>query len=296
MARHTFQSFWWGDALSPYEVLCLKSFIACGYGFDLYTFDRDIVVPEGVRVCDASEIIEQDQLFVYEQGFGKGSPAAFANLFRYKLLAERGGWWSDADVVCLSERVPIFTEFFARQDGEVINNALLFFEARHPVMMHCLDQAVKLGRNVRWGETGPHLLTRVLLQFGCSDRAVSPAICYPVHWTHVLDVLRPSQADTLAERTQSSLFLHLWNERFRPAGVQKTLMPPKNSLLRRLIDMHRVTGWTGEYDEHDVETLAMRYATALNLPRNSLCPCQSGRKWKHCHGRYLGSAGLTSRS
>ena len=32
MARHTFQSFWWGDALSPYEVLCLKSFIACGYG------------------------------------------------------------------------------------------------------------------------------------------------------------------------------------------------------------------------------------------------------------------------
>ena len=266
MTLHTFQSFWWGDALSPYEVLCLKSFIACGHGFDLYTFDRDIVVPQGVRVCDASEIIKEDQVFVYEQGVEKGSPAAFANLFRYKLLVERGGWWSDTDVVCLSEHIPIFNEFFAYQGPKLINNALLYFEARHPVMMQCLDQTVKLGRNVKWGDAGPHLLTRVLKELGCGDRAVSPGVCYPLHWTRALDVLRPSQASALIELTQSSLFIHLWNQMFRLAGVRRTHMPPRNSLLRRLMDLHRVGGWMGEYDEHDVEELGMRLMrTARNV-------------------------------
>jgi hypothetical protein len=32
-SEHTFQSFWWGKELSPYEVLCLKSFVAHGYKF-----------------------------------------------------------------------------------------------------------------------------------------------------------------------------------------------------------------------------------------------------------------------
>jgi len=42
-ARHTFQSFWHGGALSPYELFCLKSFIDCGYAVDLYTYDLKLL-------------------------------------------------------------------------------------------------------------------------------------------------------------------------------------------------------------------------------------------------------------
>jgi hypothetical protein len=42
-------------------------------------------------VRDAAEILGPEAFFVYEEGPGKGSPAAFANQFRYKLLADRGG-------------------------------------------------------------------------------------------------------------------------------------------------------------------------------------------------------------
>ena len=118
-------------------------------------------------------------------------------LFRYKLLVERGGWWSDTDIVCLSENVPDFDEFFAWQDSKVINNALLYFEAHHPVMVDCLDLAMKLGRNVRWGEAGPRMLTRVLQELGRSDRAMSPEVCYPVQWGHALELLQPSQASVI---------------------------------------------------------------------------------------------------
>jgi len=58
-------------------------------------------VPDGVAIRDANEILPHDSIFVYRTDPGRGNPSAFANLFRYKLLSMRGGWWVDADVFCL---------------------------------------------------------------------------------------------------------------------------------------------------------------------------------------------------
>src|SRR5262245_66010756 len=88
-----FQSFWWGEPLSPYEWLSLKSFIDFGHRFDLYSFDPHMAVPAQVRVRDAAELAGRAELFVYEQGFGKGSTAGFANMFRYMMLPASGGMW-----------------------------------------------------------------------------------------------------------------------------------------------------------------------------------------------------------
>ena len=162
-----------------------------------------------------------------------------------------------------SASIPKVAELFAREDAEFVNNALLFFEPQHPVMVNCLDQALEMGRNVQWGDTGPRMLTRVLQQLGCIERAVPPAVCYPIHWSHALEMLRPSQTSALVEQTQSSLFLHLWNEMLRRVGIKKTNIPPKNSLLRGLIEQHQVGGWMGEYDERCVEELVIRYRDGL---------------------------------
>jgi hypothetical protein len=165
LTQHRFQSFWYGDALSPYELLCLKSFVDHGHAVDLYTYDVQLVVPDGVRVCNAAELIREDEVFVYQaDGFGKGSPSAFSNLFRYKLLAEKGGWWIDTDLVCLTDRIPVVNEF--RQDADLVNGAVLFFEPRNPVIIECLDKTRQLGCTLKWGDTGPRLLTGVLQQRG----------------------------------------------------------------------------------------------------------------------------------
>src|SRR4051794_2405253 len=97
MPKHLFQSFWWGP-LSPYERLCLNSFIDRGHTFDLYTYDPNLAVPAGVQLLDAAAILDQSEFFVYDNEPGRGSPSAFANLFRYKLLRDKGGWWVDTDV------------------------------------------------------------------------------------------------------------------------------------------------------------------------------------------------------
>lgn len=252
--RNRFQSFWHGGVLSPYEQFCLKSFVDCGYAVDLYTYDLALAVPAGVRVRDAAELISPDEVFVYQaEGFGKGSPSAFSNYFRYKLLVEKGGWWIDTDVVCLTDRIPAVDDFFARQDADLVACGTMYFEPRHPIMLRCLEQAIKLGRSVKWGDTGPRLLTRVLKESGAIDRAAPAAVCYPIHYSQALDVLRPSQTAVLAPRLESSLFLHVWNSMLVHLGVEKTCLPPQGSLLRRWADKHPVDGWIGEYDGHTLE-------------------------------------------
>ena len=204
-----FQSFWAGGSLTPYEMLCLRSFIDRGHTFDLYTFEPSLSVPAGVRIRNAADILPPEEFFVYEDGPGKGSPAAFANLFRYKLLTEKGGWWVDTDVVCLSSDIPDFTEFFAAEDDTLINVAILRFPPRHPLMIRCLDEARRMGRAVRWGDTGPFLFTRTVNELGYQDRTLPTEICYSLHHYRATDILRPSRCAGLIEQMKSSLFVHL---------------------------------------------------------------------------------------
>ncbi len=99
---------WIGDSLSPLEMLTLRSFVHYGHEFHLWVYhplDNDI--PDGVILKDANEIIPEKKIFVrkYDDpdlGIGKGSVGApFSDIFRYKLLYEKGGWWVDMDVTCL---------------------------------------------------------------------------------------------------------------------------------------------------------------------------------------------------
>lgn len=252
-ARHNFQSFWSGGTLGPYESFCLKSFIDCGHAFDLYSFEPDIAVPVGVRLRDARELFSPDEFFVYQDGFGKGSPAAFANLFRCKLLAKRGGWWVDTDVVCLARDIPAFGEFIAWEDARLINNAVLYFTPGDPMITACLAEAQRRGRTVRWGDTGPMLTTRIATELGYAHRAFDSGVCYPVHYSEAIDVLRPGRAESLRQRTADSLFVHLWNAMLQHRGVDKTMLPPKGSIVRAWIDRHPVEGWAGEYSEETLE-------------------------------------------
>ena len=83
------------------------SFVSQGHDFNLWTYsDIRCPLPAGVTVRDAAEIIPEEYVFRrskadMEIGVGTGSCAGFSDLFRYKLLYEYGGYWTDMDVTCL---------------------------------------------------------------------------------------------------------------------------------------------------------------------------------------------------
>src|SRR5258705_11250485 len=95
------QMLWIGSRLSALEQLSIRSFLANGHAVHLYAYGEVAGVPAGTTTRDAREILPEAEVFTYSTGFGKGSPSAFSNYFRYKLLHERGGMWCDIDIVCL---------------------------------------------------------------------------------------------------------------------------------------------------------------------------------------------------
>ena len=92
------QSLWIGDRLSTMEKLCISSFLQNVNDFHLYTYDKVKGVPEGTVIKDANEIVPSDMIFKYKE---HNSYAGFSNIFRYKLLFDKGGYWVDTDNVCL---------------------------------------------------------------------------------------------------------------------------------------------------------------------------------------------------
>jgi glycosyltransferase involved in cell wall biosynthesis len=106
-ANRIVHGLWIGKYLSKLELLTLHSFVRHGHDFHLWVYD-DLAtpIPPGVILEDASELLPKTSVFTKanidaECGVGKGSFAPFSDLFRYKLLYEKGGYWVDMDVTCL---------------------------------------------------------------------------------------------------------------------------------------------------------------------------------------------------
>jgi len=247
MTSHCFQTFWFGPELSPYEHMCLASFIKHGHKVQLFSYSN-ISVPVGVENVDAREILPEDKVFFYKRGAGAGSVSAFSNVFRYKLLSERGGWWIDTDLICLSPDAPKGDFVAAYEDLGRINGAIIFCREGDPLIRLCLEQSLSMGDDIEWGAIGPALLTVNASALGYSNKVLPMHTCYPVHYTEATQLLMPSKRDILAGRSQGSFCLHLWNEIFRRKSIEKAYLPPKGSFLRSIADMYPDLAWTGEYE------------------------------------------------
>jgi mannosyltransferase OCH1-like enzyme len=173
---------------------------------------------------DAAEILPAADIFYYRRGVGRGSVAAFANLFRYKLLLEHGGWWADTDVVCLRQfdfAEPIVIASERTPMGTQATNAVLKFPPGHAVARLCCEAAGREDRaKLTWGKIGPLLLDRVVRENGLQPFVKPPDIFCPLdHWKWKL--LLSGNSQPLAEMvTDESRAIHLWHENWRRAGLE----------------------------------------------------------------------------
>jgi preprotein translocase subunit SecA len=54
---------------------------------------------------------------------------------------------------------------------------------------------------------------------------------------------------------------------------------------RRQIPMTQMNAPPADEPEQEAEEPVVQQARSEKIPRNSPCPCGSGKKYKHCHGR-----------
>lgn len=214
------QSLWIGEALSPMERLSLGSFVAHGHEVDLYVYGEVANVPPGVRLRDASEILPASRIFRYRE---HDSVAGFANFFRYKLLFERGGWWTDADVVCLRPFTFADAYVFASEISykrKNITNCVIYAQPGSPMMERAWQICeARDPSTIRWGETGPRLCTQLVAELGLERYVQPPEVFCPVEWANWQSLADP--AARLPRLSRKTHAVHLWNEMWRRAGADK---------------------------------------------------------------------------
>ena len=227
-----FATFWHGDALSPYEWICLKSFSAKHKDVYLFSYDERVLVPEGIKVINASEVCDKELLgkFIY---FGNVSLAGFTDYLRYKMIEKFGFCWFDADMICLSADNSGLTDcIFGFEHADSINNALLKLPQGHKVLLELIQTCEgNIGKDLEWGALGPILLTRLLTQHGLRSQAQPASKFYPINVVNFWQLLLPKYRDKVFADTGQSWSVHLWNELYKQIANWKQICPPAGSYV-----------------------------------------------------------------
>jgi hypothetical protein len=231
-----FNALWIGPRFSPLERACAQSYLAHGHELNIYAYDVIANVPTGCRLLDAATLIPAAEIFANESGAGRGSLGGFSDLFRYRLLHEHGGWWTDLDVFCLRPTFPDGEIVLGRQDAQFINGAVLRFPKGHPALLAAYDESRARGNAIDWAETGPVLLTRYVESGRITARIEPEPVFYPLHFTQFWLPFDPHRTEAVRAMIERSTCLHFWNEMIRRGSFDKEILPAAGSLLRELYE------------------------------------------------------------
>lgn len=259
------RSLWIGGELSIVETLCIRSFLANGHPFVLYTYGEIDNVPTGVQIRDANQILPESKVF---QSHGE-SYAIFSDWFRWEMLFREGGWWVDMDVVCLAPFDFPEERVFAKESDGTLGTAVMNFPREDALCRkmreRCLHpewliQAPKFTRRLRdafswkrrlknpiehlkWGEiAGPIALTQIVDAEGLMKLACPFFTFYPVNHLNALSVVNRDMAmPETSALLSASHAIHLWNEVLRRNRLDtRNVFYDRDSLFARLLHRYGV--------------------------------------------------------
>jgi hypothetical protein len=161
----------------------------------------------------------------------------------------RGGWWVDTDMLCLSPVLPGedvvigLKKSIKRREPFRINGAAMRFPTGHALLKEAstfLNANLSLIGSSWRSVAGPDLLTRLVPQYGIEPREIS--LFYPIAGPASWDFCDPAKREEVAMAVSDSPMIHLWQERFRAAGLPRDRLPPAGSFLAEAFTRHGGAG------------------------------------------------------
>lgn len=227
---------WIGNTLSKIELLTLHSFIKQGHIFHLWTYEKLLNdLPAGVVIEDANEILPRETVFRYNNvnkyGHGKGSVSGFSDIFRYKLLYDKGGWWTDMDVTCLKPlnfSVPYF--FRKHHHLELVGNVMKA-PVQSKLMLSCYNEAAA---EVNENNTDWHKPIEILNKYVFENNLqqyVYPYISNHDDWNRIVGYVVGN--DPMPEQYY---FIHWMNEEWRSRDIDKNDFRYRSVLGQQMLE------------------------------------------------------------
>lgn len=215
-------TFWIGKEFSTLEILSVKSHLLVGHNVVIWSYEDIKNVPEKAIIKDAREILPEKDVFAYKVGEGKGSYSACSNLFRYKFLLEKGGWWCDTDVVALKyfdfKEDYVFASESTKKGSCMPTTCVIKAPINSDLMRKCWNVSSNKNReDLEWGTIGPYLLSSKIFELNLEEHIEPFRTFCPVDWfVAEIDPIIPNPPDI-----SKSYSVHLWNEMWRRSCINK---------------------------------------------------------------------------
>lgn len=251
------QSLWIGDTLSLLEQLTIRSYLNRDYEFQLYTYNPDTLknVPSGTTLLDATTILPKSAVFTYNKqstvdGASDGSPSAFSNMFRYKLLYDKGGIWVDMDLVCINEFNFTSQEyvFASEQDfktgKQFTASCLIIAPPKSPIMKYCYDISVSTDKTtLKWGQIGPKLLHKAIEKYQLTGYTLPWWDICPLNYDSIDRIYSPN-GSKLQDYQNTSHAVHMWGEFTRRNRTDPNNLQLNTLYLELIAKNFKLTGFT----------------------------------------------------
>jgi hypothetical protein len=235
------QMLWVRGALSKVERLSIVSHLRNGHPVRLFSYEPISNLPAGTTWEDARAILPESAIFTNPSSEGYGGLSMFSNFFRYQLLLQRGGIWSDCDSVCIkpltfaSDMEYFFaTERLRSQDnappGIGVNCCVFKAPAGSAVVARALEiaQATDLA-TAPWASTGPRALHEAVTELGLTRFMLTPEVINPIAWWQIQTLV-----SGFALLPANAHAVHFYNEMWRRNFLDKNADYAPLSLFERL--------------------------------------------------------------
>lgn len=235
-----FKGFWHGPPLGPIRRACLETFLRKGHTFTLYAYDVPNDLPSGVVLGNASQVIPISNIFYYRNPFSgeTGDLGPFSDLFRFKLLSQEGGWWTDVDTLCLSANIGSPDYAWAQEQPEINKKAIgtsqIAMPAGSRVINTLYHECLKLSMTQFQPREalGPHLLSKTISLFGLERNTYgSPNSFYPIRWIEIFKLWLPEYREEVMQRAETAYFMPIYQSYPKYIGLDVLALPPSGSYL-----------------------------------------------------------------
>ncbi|MEK6788330.1 MAG: glycosyltransferase [Pseudomonadota bacterium] len=187
---------WVNGDLPSYATASIQSFLKQGHSVHLWTYNLEIKAPPNCVIRNAEDVLSADKIFGYAHGEYKGHLSGFSDWFRYQLLFDQGGWWSDIDVICVQPFVSTqrfcFASNWEPKIFKCVNNNVIFSaSAGEDIFRDAIAICEQRGSAVEHAETGPTLLFKLVQAHSLLDCVAEPYVFNPISYYDIAKVVMP---------------------------------------------------------------------------------------------------------
>lgn len=201
------QSLWLFDTLSLNETMCIMSYIYNGHEFHLYTYSHIDNVPSECIIHNANDILERN-IELQDNDF--------IQLFKYKLLYEKGGYWTDMDMICINklnfnEPYVFSSELMINTSNRsIVNSSLIKCPKKSDYALFSYNTYLNKPDN---GTNQARFLTDCIKKYGLEMYIKQWTIFCPVTTSLLDDLLKPKKLKLDYKWNTIKLWDEFWTKR-----------------------------------------------------------------------------------